>query len=267
MPVLPDVESRMVFPDTNRPWRMRSWIISSAGRSFTEPPGFKPSSLPKMRTPCGTPSRTRVISTSGVFPISWSTEGETIGPAPGAVGPEKKRAWATSGGMRSRLASSRDGRHDRQLVARLERGLQVLEEADVLAVDEDVDEALHLSRFVTDALPDAGIAGIEIDQQCGHRAALRLDGLGAAGELAQRRGHSHLGHVVVPPVGFRMRAARGQPADASRLPRSCAYRASKSPRRAGMRNGCSTPSVTASSVLYPLPVTQMTMDSSAGVGT
>src|SRR5262245_4447805 len=204
MPVLPDVESRMVLPGTRRPCRMPSWIILSAGRSFTEPPGLKPSTLPKMRTPSGTPSRTCLISTSGVFPISWSTDGETIGPASGAVGPEKKRAWATCEAMRSRLPPSRDRRNDRQLVTRLERCLQVLEEADVLAVDEDVDEALHLSRVVADAFADAGIARIEIGQQCGHRAALGLDGLGAAGELAQRRGHSHLGHVVVPPVGFRM---------------------------------------------------------------
>src|SRR5262245_58976250 len=248
MPVLPEVESRMVFPGTRRPWRMPSWIIRSAGRSFTEPPGLKPSTLPKMRTPSGTPSRTRLISTSGVFPISWSTEGETIGPASGAVGPEKKRAWATSDAMRSRLAPSRDRRHDRQLVARLERCLQVLWEADVLAVHEAVDEAPRLTRFVPSALAYAGVARIEIGQQCGHRAPLCLDGPGASGELAQRGRHSHLGHVVVPPVGFRM-PARGQPADASRLPRSCAYRASKSPRRAVIRNGCSTPSVTASSVL------------------
>src|SRR4030095_12235789 len=221
MPVLPEVESRMVFLGTRRPWRMPSWIIRSAGRSFTEPPGLKPSTLAYMRTPSGTPSRTRVISTSGVFPISWRTDGETIGPAPGAVGPEKKRAWATCEGMRSRLAPSRDRRHDRQLVARLERRLQVLEEADVLAVHEDVDEALHLARLVADALADAGIARIEIGQQCGHRAALRLDGLGAARELAQRRGHSHLGHVVVPPVGFRMRgcpwSTRGRLAVAAQL--------------------------------------------------
>src|SRR4030095_13497272 len=203
MPVLPDVESRMVFPGTRRPWRMPSWIILSAGRSFTEPPGLKPSSLPKRRTPSGTPSRTCRISTSGVLPISWSTDGATIGPAPGVVGPEKNRAWATCDAMPApRLPASRDGWHDRQLVARLEGGLQVLEEADVFAVDEDVAAPLHVSRLGAEPLADARKAGIEVAKQRGHRAAFRLDRLGAARELAQRRRHSHLGHDVDPSCRF-----------------------------------------------------------------
>src|SRR5262245_5377407 len=223
MPVLPEVESRMVLPGTSRPWRMPSWIILSAGRSFTEPPGLRPSILPNRRTPGGTPSRTRRISTSGVLPISWSTDGETSGPSPGAVGPAKKRAWASGDAMQApRLASSRDGRHDGQLVAGLEGCLEVLEEADVLAVHEDVDEPLHLARLVADTLPDSVVAGVEVGQQRGHRFALGLDGLGAARELAQRCRHSHLVHDVDPPVDFRMRRSGRHPADASRLPRSCA---------------------------------------------
>src|SRR5439155_1022610 len=86
MPVLPEVESRMVFPGTSRPRASPSSIILRAGRSFTEPPGLKPSSLPRTRTPGATPSRTRRISTSGVLPISWSAEGTASGPADGGVG-------------------------------------------------------------------------------------------------------------------------------------------------------------------------------------
>jgi hypothetical protein len=44
-----------------------------------------------------------------------------------------------------RLAASRDGRDDRQLVAGLDRCVEVLEEADVFAIDEDVDEAADLA--------------------------------------------------------------------------------------------------------------------------
>src|SRR5882724_12006478 len=108
MPVLPEVESRIVFPGTSRPRASPSSIILRAGRSFTEPPGLKPSSLPSMRM--------------------------------------------------AALAASRDRRDDRQLVARLERRLEVLQEADVLAVDEDVHETPHLSGLVTDAAFQIGRA-------------------------------------------------------------------------------------------------------------
>src|SRR5215468_3087991 len=193
IPVLPEVESRMVLPGTSRPWRMPSWIILRAGRSFTEPPGLKPSILANRRTPGGTPSRTRWISTSGVLPISSSTEGETSGPSPGAVGPVEQPACARRDAIHApRSAASRDGRDDRELVARLHRGVEVLEEADVLAVDEDVDEAPDLARLVADALPDAGIAPVEVGEKRGHVRAFGLHGLGAARELAQGRGHSHL---------------------------------------------------------------------------
>ena len=40
MPVLPDVASRMILSRVSAPDFSPSWIIRSAGRSFTEPPGF-----------------------------------------------------------------------------------------------------------------------------------------------------------------------------------------------------------------------------------
>jgi hypothetical protein len=40
MPVLPDVASRMILSGVSWPEAMPSWIMRSAGRSFTEPPGF-----------------------------------------------------------------------------------------------------------------------------------------------------------------------------------------------------------------------------------
>src|SRR5439155_918853 len=76
-------------------------------------------------------------------------------------------------------AASGDRRDDGQLVTRLERRVEVREEADVLAVDEDVHEAPHLPGLVTDALLQARVTPLEIVHERGHRRPLRLDPPGA----------------------------------------------------------------------------------------
>src|SRR3989454_412292 len=212
MPVLPEVESRIVFPGTSRPRASPSSIILRAGRSFPEPPGLKPSSLPRMRTAGATPSRVRRISISGVLPTSWSAEGTASGPADGEVG-RARTARAGSMGMAA-LAASRDRRDDRQLVARLERRLEVLQEADVLAVDEDVHEAPHLSGLVTDALLQARVAPLEIVHECGHRRPLRLDPPGAPRVLAERRSgerRARRSRRAAPGCGTAARPCRAPP--------------------------------------------------------
>src|SRR5262249_42927912 len=146
-----------------------------------------------------------------------------------------------------RSAAAGDRRHDRELVARFHRRVEVLEKADVLAVDEDVDEAPHMARLVADALADAGEALVEVREDGGHVRALGLHGLGAARELPQRGWHSHLGHASISSSQFRVVRRRRQPADTSRLSRIRAYSASKSARRAGMRDDGSTASTTATS--------------------
>src|SRR5437764_13932342 len=130
MPVLPDVESRIVFPGTSAPRASPSSTILSAGRSLTEPPGLNPSSLPKIRTPGASPSRIFRSSTSGVLPTSWSADGTVSGPVAGDVG---RASAARAVGIRE-LSPPGDRRHDRELVARLEGGFQLLPAADVLAV-------------------------------------------------------------------------------------------------------------------------------------
>jgi len=45
MPVLPDVESMMVFARVSAPRLSPSSIIESAARSFTDPPGLNHSAL------------------------------------------------------------------------------------------------------------------------------------------------------------------------------------------------------------------------------
>src|SRR5688572_24907748 len=67
MPVLPDDDSMIVAPGRSRPSFSASSIIDLAARSFTEPPGFWPSSLARIRTfGLGLSSLT---SSSGVFPM------------------------------------------------------------------------------------------------------------------------------------------------------------------------------------------------------
>src|SRR3989475_11869214 len=145
-----------------------------------------------MRPAAARPWRARRISTSGVLPTSWSAEGTASGPADGEVG-RARAARAESMGMAA-LAASRDRRDDGQLVARLERRLEVRQEADVLAVDEDVHEASHLTGLVTDALLQARVAPLEIVHERGHRRPLRLDSPGAPRVLAAPRRHLDLHH-------------------------------------------------------------------------
>ena len=71
MPVLPEDGSMSVAPGASRPVRSASSIIERAILSFTEPPGFCPSSLARSRTSrFGLSAET---STSGVLPISSRT--------------------------------------------------------------------------------------------------------------------------------------------------------------------------------------------------
>ena len=95
MPVFPEVESMIVFPDRSAPRASPSSIILRAGRSLTEPPGLNPSSLPKSRTPGATPSRTRRISTRGVLPTSSNVEAAESGPL------RLETGWPRTAGARS----------------------------------------------------------------------------------------------------------------------------------------------------------------------
>jgi hypothetical protein len=50
MPVLPELDSSTVTPGPSRPSFSASSTIALAARSLTDPPGFWPSSLARMRT-------------------------------------------------------------------------------------------------------------------------------------------------------------------------------------------------------------------------
>jgi hypothetical protein len=75
MPVLPEVASMSVSPGLISPRSSARRIMLTAGRSFTEPAGLLPSSLPRTTLPrlaLASPGR-RTRRTSGVSPIVSST--------------------------------------------------------------------------------------------------------------------------------------------------------------------------------------------------
>src|SRR5947209_1631276 len=97
------------------PSRSAASTIASAMRSFTEPPGFWPSSLTRRRTAgFGLSS---VTSTIGVLPIRSSTDRATATPLPAG-----------------------DGGQDRHDVAVGDLRIELVEVPDVLVVQVDVDE-------------------------------------------------------------------------------------------------------------------------------
>src|SRR5688572_28716964 len=74
MPVLPEVASRITFVEVSCPEARPSWIMRSAGRSFTEPPGFFHSAFAYNSTP-GTVRSMRRNRISGVSPTRSTIEG------------------------------------------------------------------------------------------------------------------------------------------------------------------------------------------------
>ena len=80
MPVLPAVPSTIVPPGFSTPRCSASMMIASPARSFTEPPGFMNSALPRMVQPVASEARRSRIS--GVLPIaparSSATGGATV---------------------------------------------------------------------------------------------------------------------------------------------------------------------------------------------
>ena len=86
------------------------------------------------------------------------------------------------------VLASRDRRDDADFVAVFERRLAVFEEADVLLVDIDVDEAAHLAFFIHEAFLDAGEARLQFDERLADGGGVDFDELLVVGQLAERRG-------------------------------------------------------------------------------
>src|SRR5918993_2292229 len=85
-------------------------------------------------------------------------------------------------------SAARDRRHDAQLVAGLDRGLELLEVADVLVVQVDVDEAVELVRALEQAGLDAAGLVLEAVEGFADRAARDFDDVRALRVASGRRG-------------------------------------------------------------------------------
>src|SRR6266850_3538015 len=96
-------------------------------------------------------------------------------------------------GTRSPSAPPGDGRHDRHLVAVLQRGRLVVEEPDVFLVHVDVDETAQLASLIDQTLTQSGKLMLEVADHVPDRVALGLDVGVALGDGPERRRNAH-GH-------------------------------------------------------------------------
>src|SRR5690606_5344101 len=87
---------------------------------------------------------------------------------------------------RRRAAAAGDRRHDRDLVRFLDLGVEVLEEADVLVVGEDVDELADRAAVVADPRLDARVGLLEAFDHLAHGLARGGHLFLAFGQLAER---------------------------------------------------------------------------------
>src|SRR3989449_4943321 len=140
-----------------------------------------------------------------------------------------------------------DGGNDRDLVAILERGLLRLEEPDVLLVHVDVDEAPQLARLVDEPFLQPGELALQVLHEALHRLTPRLDLGVALCERAEwgRDPYEHR-HARSSYTAWDLRSASAR---------------SKADSDGLMFTWASRRPWSASGVLRPLPVMQMTIDS------
>src|SRR5438105_11389359 len=169
MPVLPLDGSRMVWPGRRVPSASAASTMALAMRSFTDPVGFWPSSLARMRTAgLGLSS---VSSTSGVLPIRSRTDRWTATVAPSAPG---------------------DGRQDRDHVVVGDLGVELLEIPHVVVVAVHVDELVDAPVVGDHLTLEQGELTQEVLEDLADRAAVGPHRGLAAGVLAQDGRKTHL---------------------------------------------------------------------------
>src|SRR5437870_6841505 len=140
-----------------------------------------------------------------------------------------------------------DGGNDRDLIAVLERRLLRLEEPDVLLVHVDIDEAPQLTRLVHEPFLQPGELALQVLHETLHRVALGLD-LGVALRERAERGRDSYEHRHARSsyTAWDLRSASAR---------------SKADSDGLMFTWASRRPWSASGVLRPLPVMQMTIDS------
>ena len=88
-------------------------------------------------------------------------------------GARDRRAGATGSGSAARASAARDRRQDRHLVGLADRGVEPVEEADVLAPEVHVDEAAQAAVGVGDPLAQLAVLGVERLEHLADRARRR----------------------------------------------------------------------------------------------
>ena len=84
-----------------------------------------------------------------------------------------------------------DGGHDAHDGALADHGAQALQGADVVSIDEHVDETANRPSVIADPIVDAVALPIKVVQHVGHGTVCDLDGVPPAGQVPQWRGDSH----------------------------------------------------------------------------
>src|SRR5208282_6630582 len=93
-------------------------------------------------------------------------------------------------------SASRDGGNDADLVVLGHRSGQVVEVANVLVVEVDIDEAAQFLA-VEEPLAEGGKCGSQVRENLAHGRARRLDPILAPGVGAQGSGYSYRCHGVI----------------------------------------------------------------------
>src|SRR6185437_6425562 len=163
MPVLPEVGSKIVEPGRSRPSFSACSIMKKAARSFTDPVGFRSSSLAHRRT--SSEGDSRGSPTSGVLPNDARSDSKRIQPVPFR---QKVLVAAGYRGQDGDGVAVRDG------------GLQAAEEPDVLVVLVDVDEPAQLLA-VEQPVANARVGGVQVLDQLAKGGTGPLNHLRSAG--------------------------------------------------------------------------------------
>src|SRR5262245_23376212 len=88
------------------------------------------------------------------------------------------------------LLSAGDCWNDADLISVLELGLLILQEADVLLIDVDVNKAAHSATVIEQPLFEARIAGLKLGNRLVDRGGIYFNNLLVIGQLSEWSGDS-----------------------------------------------------------------------------
>ena len=100
----------------------------------------------------------------------------------------RRRPRYSSMRCQTTLRAAGDRGDDGDFVAFVEGGVEALEEADVFAVDEEVDEAAEFAAFVDEAFAHAGVGAFELFDEGGEGCAFGTDFGDVVGEVTEGGG-------------------------------------------------------------------------------